>query len=220
MLLQNGDTLLMIGDSITDCERKRPMGTGLHGALGTGYVSLLSAMLDTRQAEIECRVINMGISGNTSYDLLARWEEDVTRLQPQVVTVMIGINDVWHAFNRPHDRAAHVSENEYRANLREIARRTRPAVRTLVFVSPYYIESNREEPMRRQMDRFRLVMREEARRSGAAYIDIQDVFDRYVPIHYHPSFFAWDRVHPNLSGHMIIAEEIYAGLCGAKGLSD
>lgn len=213
MILQNGDMLLMIGDSITDCDRKRPVGDGLHGALGTGYVALFGAMVETRQPKLECRVVNMGISGDTSRDLLTRWEEDVLSLQPQVVTVMIGINDVWHTFNRPHARAAHISEEEYRENLRNIAKKTLPVARKLIFVSPYYIEPDLREPMRRRMDRFRLVMREEAAQCGGVYIDTQEVFDRFVPVYYHSSFFAWDRVHPNLSGHMLIAERLYSALC-------
>lgn len=214
MYIQKGDTLLFIGDSITDCGRKRPVGEGLHGALGEGYVALFHAMLEIHHPEQRCRVINMGCSGETSREVLSRWQTDVLALEPDVVVVMVGINDVWHAFNRPHQPQMHVQEAEFGQNLRTMAENSRGHVRKLVFASPYFIEPNRQEPMRRKMDCFGQRMREEAQRAGALFIDTQAAFDRLVPAWYHPSALAWDRVHPTQSGHLLLAETLARALCG------
>ena len=215
MLLHSGDTLLFIGDSITDCGRKRPIGEGVHGALGTGYVALLGAMLETRSPHLSCRLVNMGVSGNTSRELLARWETDVLSQSAQIVLVMIGINDVWHTFNRPHQPQTFVSKEEFRDNLKKMAELTLPRVRHMVFISPYFIEPNREEPMRCRMDEFCCVMKEVAQQYGALFIDTQAAFDRLVPRYYHPSALAWDRVHPTLSGHLLLAEACFEALQAA-----
>src|SRR3954452_17883523 len=96
--IQPNSKLLMIGDSITDCERARPVGEGLFAALGKGYVSLVDALLGATYPEREIRVVNMGSSGNTVRDLKSRWRTDVLDLRPDWLSMMIGINDVWRQF--------------------------------------------------------------------------------------------------------------------------
>ena len=101
MLMEPKSKLVMIGDSITDCERARPYGEGLFGAIGKGYVSLVDALLTAAYPELGIRVVNMGTSGNTVRDLSARWQSDVLDLKPDWLSVMIGINDVWRQYDLP-----------------------------------------------------------------------------------------------------------------------
>jgi lysophospholipase L1-like esterase len=101
MLIQPNSKLVMIGDSITDCGRARPVGEGLFEALGKGYVSLVDASLQAKEARQRIRVVNMGTSGNTVRDLKARWQSDVFDLNPDWLSIMIGINDVWRQFDSP-----------------------------------------------------------------------------------------------------------------------
>ena len=72
LILSLNTKLVMIGDSITDSERARPIGEGLFGALGKGYVAQVEATLTAAQPERRIRVVNMGMSGNTVCDLAAR----------------------------------------------------------------------------------------------------------------------------------------------------
>lgn len=204
MKLERNDKLVMIGDSITDCGRQRPVGDGSSEALGNGYVSLVNAILQATRPDLKIRVINMGISGNTVRDLKKRWESDVMALKPDWVSIMIGINDVWRQFDRPLAPETHVYPDEYEATLDELVRRTAPQVKGIVLMTPFYLEPNRSDPMRAMMDRYGEIVRRTAERHGTLFADTQTAFDRVLQ-HLYPAALAWDRVHPNATGHYVLA---------------
>ena len=101
MLLEDGQKILFAGDSVTDDGRARPVGEGNWAALGNGFVRLIDSCLAAEYPERKIHTVNMGISGNTSRDLLARWETDVNALKPDWVVLCIGFNDVWRQFDSP-----------------------------------------------------------------------------------------------------------------------
>lgn len=203
MLPQNAK-LLMIGDSITDCERARPVGEGLFGALGKGYVAQIEATLTAALPERRIRVVNMGTSGNTVRDLAARWRTDVTALNPDWLSIMIGINDVWRQFDLPLQPETHVPLDEYASTLETLVGQTRPYLKGLVLLTPYVIEPNRADAMRATMDRYGAAVKAVAQRHDAVFVDTQAAFDR-VLAHLHPMSLAWDRIHPNAAGHAVLA---------------
>ncbi|MEF3304540.1 SGNH/GDSL hydrolase family protein [Paenibacillus sp. GYB003] len=194
----------MIGDSITDCGRARPVGEGRGEALGKGYVSLVDALLGTVYPDREIRVTNMGISGNTVRNLKDRWQTDVIELKPDWLSIMIGINDVWRQYDLPTYTEKHVRIDEYERTLRELIELTKPVVKKLVLMTPFYIEPNRDDPMRAMMDRYGRVVEKLAGEAGAVFVDTQKAFDAVLP-HYYPAALAWDRVHPSMTGHMVLA---------------
>lgn len=196
--------LVLIGDSITDCERARPVGEGLFGAVGKSYVGLLEGFLGAIHPAHAIRVVNMGTSGHTVLDLKARWQTDVFDLQPDWVSIMIGVNDVWRQFDLPRQTEIHVSPGVYEKTLNELARKTRPKVKGLIMLAPFYIEPNRADAMRARMDQYGAIVKKIAARHGALFIDTQAAFDEVLQ-HMHPNAIAWDRVHPNIIGHSIIA---------------
>jgi lysophospholipase L1-like esterase len=204
MKLERGDKLVMIGDSITDAGRARPVGEGMGEALGRGYVSFVDALLGTVYPQLQIRVVNVGTSGNTVRDLKARWRTDAFDLKPDWLSIMIGINDVWRQFDSPRQPAGHVYPEEYEATLEELVRETRSTVKGLVLMTPFYIEPNRDDAMRAQMDRYGAVVRDLARKYDALFADTQAAFDAALQ-YYYPASLAWDRVHPNATGHMILA---------------
>ena len=204
MKIERGSKLVMIGDSITDAERARPVGEGLFGALGKGYVSLVDALLGTVYPEHGIRVINMGTGGNTVRDLKDRWRTDVLALKPDWLSVMIGINDVWRQHDLPLQKEAHVGPEEYEKTLDELVARTKPAVRGMVLMTPFYIEPHLQDPMRSQMDAYGGIVRAIAERQDCLFVDTQAAFDRVLKTYY-PATLAWDRVHPNQVGCMVIA---------------
>ena len=115
----------MIGDSITDVGRARPIGEGrADDALGRGYVMMVDALLGAVYPERLIRVINMGVSGNTTRDLKARWQKDVLDLKPDWLSIMIGANDVWRQYDSPKQTEGHVLIDEYERNLSELVSST------------------------------------------------------------------------------------------------
>jgi lysophospholipase L1-like esterase len=204
MKLDKNDKLIMIGDSITDVERARPVGEGLFGAIGKGYVALVDALLGSAYPERNIRVINMGSSGNTVRDLKARWHSDVLDLKPDWLSICIGINDVWRQFDIPLIREQHVYINEYEKTLTELVRKTRPLVKGLVLMTPYYLEPNKSDPMRATMDLYGEVVKRIAADNDCLFVDLQAEFDRIMK-HIYPATLAWDRIHPSMVGHSVIA---------------
>jgi lysophospholipase L1-like esterase len=204
MKIQPNSKLVMIGDSVTDCERACPVGEGLFEALGKGYVSLVDGLLTACYPAHQIRVVNMGISGNTARDLKARWQTDVLDLRPDWLSICIGINDVWRYFDSPYQPEWHVPLVEYERILDELLETTKPTLKGLVLMTPYFIESNRADAMRVMMDDYGRVVKKLAVKHQAILVDTQSAFDE-VLAHLHPMTLAWDRVHPTHSGHTILA---------------
>jgi len=204
MKLNSNDKLLFIGDSITDCERKKPVGEGLFHALGHGYVSIVDAMLNAIYPELGIRTVNMGTSGNTVRDLKQRWKTDVIDLKPDWLSVMIGINDVWRQYDQPQITESHVYLDEYESTLRLLVQQAQPLVKGIVLMTPYYIESNRDDAMRATMDLYGAAVKRIAQEYGTVFVDTQAAFDE-ITTYVYPATLAWDRVHPNMSGHMVLA---------------
>ncbi|WP_067926244.1 SGNH/GDSL hydrolase family protein [Alicyclobacillus shizuokensis] len=204
MRLQAGQKLVMIGDSITDCGRQRPVGEGSSAALGSGYVALVDGWLRAAYPELGVRVVNMGIGGDTVRHLAARWQTDVLDLHPDWLSVMIGINDVWRQFDHPLQPELHVLPEEYEQTLRTLLGQVRYRLSGLVLMTPFYLEPNKEDAMRRRMDEYGRIVKRVADDLNAVFVDTQAAFDK-LWAHTYPSSIALDRVHPDLAGHTVLA---------------
>jgi len=204
MKIRARQKLVMIGDSITDAGRAQPVAEGLFDPLGRGYVTQVEALLGATVPELGIRVVNVGNSGNTVRDLKARWDRDVVALKPDWLSVFIGVNDVWRQFDLPRMKETHVGIREYERTLEELLQRTRPLIKGLVLMTPFFIEPSRKDAMRRRMDAYGAVVKKLAKRHDAVLVDVQAAFDRVLR-RQHPAALAWDRIHPNQAGHMVIA---------------
>jgi lysophospholipase L1-like esterase len=204
VLLKKGEKLLFIGDSITDCDREKPTGEGLFGALGKGYVSLVDAMLQAVYPELGIRVVNTGLSGNNVLDLQARWQEDVLDRKPDWLSIMIGTNDVWRQYDTPFIPEWHVYADKYEATLRSLVEKTKPHVSNLVLMTPFYVESNEQDAMRRTMDEYGAIVKKIAEQTGSLFVDTQAAFNKVLQELYAATL-AWDRVHPTQAGHVVLA---------------
>ena len=206
MRIQKGSKLLFMGDSITDAGRARPVGEGLFDPMGKGYVNVVTGLLGACSPELNIRVVNMGASGDTVRRLKTRWQTDVTDLKPDWLVIMIGVNDVWRQFDMPFIPEEHVYIDEYEKTLMELAVDGQKLTQgNLVLMAPHYLEPNREDPMRAAMDKYGAIVREIAQKCDAIFVDTQAEFDNVLK-HCHPNALAWDRVHPNITGHTIIAK--------------
>lgn len=94
--------------------------------------------------------------------------------------------------------------DEYETTLRELTEKTRPRVKEMVLMTPYYIESNRQDAMRAAMDQYGAIVRKIASDAGCRFVDTQAAFDEVLKELY-PATLAWDRVHPTSAGHMVLA---------------
>ncbi len=207
-MILSGKKVIMIGDSITDCERARPIGEGKgDNSLGRGYVAQLHAMLEATYPTLDMRMINMGIGGNTVRELKTRWQTDVIDLRPDWVSIMIGINDVARHYNRRLMKEWHVSLEEFETTLSALVEESKAAeIQKIVLMTPFFIETNPNDQMRIMTLEYGAAVKRISEKHGTIYIDVQAAFDVYLK-HHHPTELAADRIHPSQTGHMIIARE-------------
>jgi lysophospholipase L1-like esterase len=205
LVFQPGQRLVFIGDSITDAGRRKEAAP-----YGNGYVHLARAFLIARYPHLDLDILNQGIGGNTIRDLDRRWEEDVVRMQPDWLSIKIGINDVWRQVQGRPEQA--VPLKEYAATYERLLRRTREATRArLILMEPYIIESDHADPFRAMIDQYLPVIHRLARDFDAIPIRTQAAFDEALSAQ--PSaYWATDHVHPNAPGHAVIARAWLRGV--------
>lgn len=200
LVFNSGQKIVFIGDSITDCDRR-----GVAAPFGDGYVRLVHDLLMARYPELKLRVVNKGVSGDTTRNLSARWQEDVIKEKPDWLSVAIGINDVWRAFDGTPSEAVPIAE--YEATLRRLLDQALEAHRPrLILMEPYMIERDRSQPMRHRMDMYGSVVRRLAEDYTAVLVPTQAAFDAALQ-YSRPNDWSDDQIHPNSAGHSVIALE-------------
>lgn len=206
MLFKNMEKIVFTGDSVTDMDRKRPIGEGISDNLGRGYVRVIESLISAYYPEVFLRIANTGCSGNTSRHLLERFQTDVIDLKPDYISICIGINDVWRQFDMPAFPEAAVFPDEYESNVEKMIVMSKNAAKGVFILSPYYIEPDSDDYMRNRMNEYVEICRKLSEKHGCVFIDLQKMFEDYCKIR-HSSFIAWDRVHPNQIGATLIARE-------------
>lgn len=196
MKIQPNTKLVMIGDSITDCGRlSTPDG------LGDGYVRLVAAVLHDKNIQ----VINRGISGNTVRDLKQRWQRDVLDLNPDWLSIMIGINDVWRQIDNWGTPEDWVLLDEYEETLDALIAQVLPSLQGLILMTPYFLELDKTDEMRAKMDVYGEVVRKIAKKYDVIFVDIQAAFDTFLQTR-DATEISNDRVHMNAVGHQVLAD--------------
>ncbi len=206
MIFENMDRIVFAGDSVTDMGSEQPVGEGLFDNVGRSYVRVVENMLAVYYPEIKVRVTNSGISGNTSRDLLQRFDRDVVDLKPDWVSICIGINDVWRQFDCPAMPNAHVLPDEYEENLEKMILKVKDTVKGIFILTPYIMEPNSEDMMRNRMNVYVEICKKLAEKYNCIFVDFQKMYEDYCNIR-HSSFIAWDRIHPNQVGATLMARE-------------
>ena len=201
MKFKNYDRVVFAGDSVTDMGSANPVGEGLFDNLGKSYVRVIENMLVAWYPELNIRITNSGIGGNTSRDLAARFDRDVVDLNPQWVSICIGINDVGRQFDTPA-----IPIEDYEKNVEGMILKIKEKVKGIFLCTPYYIEPNAEDAMRKRMDEYGSVCKKLAEKYGCELIDFQSLYNDFCK-HKHSSLIAWDRVHPNQMGATLMAKE-------------
>ena len=206
MIFEDGDRIVFAGDSVTDMGSAQPVGEGLFDNVGRSYVRIVENMLAAVYPERRIRVTNSGVGGNTSRDLLARFDRDVTSLDPDWVAICIGINDVWRQFDTPAMFDYQVMPDEYESNLEKMILAVKDRVKGIFILAPYYMEPNRSDPMRARMDEYVEVCRKLSEKHGCVFVDFQKLYEDYCKVR-HSTYIAWGRIHPNQVGATLMARE-------------
>lgn len=208
-MLKKYARIVISGDSVTDCGRARPVGCRNTG-LGSGYAYFVDTALSALYPEQKIWVDNLGIAGDTSKGLLNRFDAEVLSRNPDVVTVLIGINNVWAHFdirsNFPDDVAA-LSPEHYESHLRKMVEKTLNYGSKIVLITPFFLESNKSDPMRILCDKYSAIVKKLAEEYNTYFCDVQGAFDAFMEKE-SAYLLSNDRVHPNAAGQYIIATEL------------
>lgn len=198
-MLKAKDLILFQGDSITDCGRARDAQKP-NVRLGDGYAMMTAATLRADRPADELAFLNRGVSGNRIVDLYARIGADIINLKPDVISILIGVNDTWHGFSSNNGVALPKYARLYRTLLDEI-RDALPSVR-LVLCEPFVLPCGVvTEAWQAEMTQRRTVVRELATAFHATFVPFQSMFDAAMN-EAPPEYWAGDGVHPTQAGHV------------------
>ncbi|MDD2478990.1 MAG: SGNH/GDSL hydrolase family protein [Victivallaceae bacterium] len=198
-------TILFQGDSITDCGRSRediPPDDGV--GLGAGYPAMIAARLLCAQPEIAWQLYNRGISGNRVVDLYARWKIDALNLKPDLISILIGVNDTWHEFHNQNGVEVPRYEEFYRMLL-EWTKEQLPKTK-LILIEPFVLNFGAVgEGWEDEIKQRREVVKKLSKEFNTEFIPIQSMLDKMVKIA-PPEHWLRDGVHPLPAGHQLIAD--------------
>ena len=204
-LIARNDVVLFQGDSITDMGRSRADADqpNKQSALGAGYAWFAAAELLVDRPDDGLRVFNRGISGNKVFQLADRWPTDCLDLKPNVLSILIGVNDFWHTLNGQYHGTVEIYERDYRALL-ERTRKALPQVK-LVLCEPFVLRCGAVNGQWfPEFEGYRAAAKRVADTFADVFIPFQAMFDvavRFAP----PNQWAGDGVHPTATGASLMA---------------
>ncbi len=185
--------ILFQGDSITDGNRGRSADP--NHILGHGYVFITAARHGAAFPDAKLDFMNRGISGNTVLDFEKRWQKDTLDLKPDLLSILIGVND--HGKHVPLDQYEHVYDT-----LIEESKAANPKLK-LVLCEPFVKHTG---PVDEDIVKRQEIVAKLAKKHGAALVQFQHIFDeafKRAPADY----WIWDGVHPTYRGHQLMADE-------------
>jgi len=205
--VKSGQTFLFIGDSITDCGRRAEFRP-----LGSGYVRQTVDLINARYPDRKIRFINEGIGGNNVQNLRDRWTDDVLRHRPHWLSVKIGINDL-HQHLGDGPITPKVFEEAYRDILTRAKKRCNPR---MLLIDPFYMSTDKDSGSFRAtvlklIPSYIRVVHKMAREFKALSVRTHDLFKAQLR-HRAPDAFCPEPVHPNASGHLVIAHGVLKAL--------
>lgn len=190
--------ILFQGDSVTDAGRDRSNPQDM----GEGYPKYAAAMLQDTFPDETFEFYNLGISGNRTEHLVARLQSDFVDVQPDIVSVMIGVNDVWHHYAFEH---IETTDEYFEANLEKIFSTIKETMGAkLLVIQPILLDVPDKRELRAELDRKQAIIKRLAETYADAYLPMDEIFakeDAEVPTYY-----AADGVHPTPDGACYIGE--------------
>ncbi len=228
MKLDKETKILFFGDSITHGGRFQSMD-GNH-IIGHGYPDIISSKLGYDNMENMPKFINKGVSGESVADLYSRLNQDVIKNKPDIISILVGINDIFKGSGLPYKMTTNKYINIYQLMIDDIkALLDNPKI---IICEPFLLEleANREKPFektpyaycepdfnlcineeslkrtRKELTYMQEELKKFAERNECIYVPLQDKFfevSESVP----PEYFVWDTIHPTIVGHELIARQ-------------
>lgn len=205
-IFEKGNAVLFQGDSITDAGREKEKELPNNPAsFGRGYAFLAASELLCALPEKNLTIYNRGISGNKVYQLAERWQKDCYDLKPDVLSILIGINDYWHFRNGQYEGTVETYENDFRKLLKETKAKL-PKTK-LVICQPFAVTNTSavDESWMPPVKTFQVAAKKLANEFGAIWVPFQEVFDEAVK-HAPATYWTGDGVHPGMPGAQLMAE--------------
>ncbi len=188
------------GDSITDAGRDR---NDCHN-LGNGYPKYAAECIKAAHPDADIEFMNFGCSGNRTCQLFDRlYAEGITQ-QPDVISILIGINDIWHR------HSAHIltTDEQLVLNYRETLKRLKTETNAkIVMLSPYLLDCTDKENVRVDLIRILPAIRALAKEYADVYIPLDELFEQAMKTQPEPLHYSNDGVHPNANGAAFIGEQ-------------
>ena len=186
--------ILFQGDSITDAERD----TRNYHDMGKGYPRYASYFIRRSHPELELEFINLGISGNRTSQLFDRLYRDAIAFQPDVISILIGINDLWH---RHGVNKIATTDEQLEVNYRSILERIKKETKAkIIMLSPFYLDAERNAFLREDLKTALPIVRRLAEEYADVYIPLDEKFDEALKVQPQPLYYSEDGVHPTVYG--------------------
>ena len=214
--LKDGETILFIGDSITDCGRRDDQ----HRPMGVGYVSFVRDFLVVREPEKKINVLNTGIGGNTIEDLRSRWVDDALLYKPDWLSIKIGINDChrWCTDAKSNELQSPGKFEEIFNEILSVTRKELPDTK-LLLIDPFYASLDVDGPLDSFRGRVNVALTDYiaaidrmATKYDTLQVKTHEIFQEHLKHNHSRVCFPHEPVHPNQTGHILIAESVYAVL--------
>lgn len=204
--VERGDVILFQGDSITDHGRNRETADANNiDGLGRGYAMLASAHLLRQLPQLELQFLNRGVSGNKVHQLAERWEQDCLQLEPNVLSILIGVNDYWHTKTGGYTGTLQTYADDYRRLLDDTL--TRLPKLKLIIGEPFAVNGIRAvtDDWYPDFDSYRQAAKDIASEYKAVFIPYQAIFDK-ASNQADRRYWTNDGVHTTLAGAQLMAE--------------
>lgn len=191
------------GDSITDAGRDKRN----YHQMGNGYPKYASALIAEAFPDTAFEFINQGISGNRTDQLFDRLYPDAIAFEPDIISILIGINDIWH---RHGSARIETTDEQFATNYRAILERLKKQTNAkIVMLSPFLLDNEEKETWRPEVERLLPIVRSLAAEFADAYVPLDKLFEDALKAQPEPQYYSADGVHPNANGAEFIGKHYF-----------
>ncbi len=195
--------IVFLGDSVTASGRDM---RNYHD-IGKGYPKFATEHIREAFPDVEFEFINFGIGGNRSNQLFDRLYTDAIAFQPDIVSVLIGINDIWH---RHEPTRIETTDAQFATNYRAILERLKAQTNAkILMLSPFLLDNEEKEAWRPEVDRFLPIVRALADEFADAFVPLDKLFAEALKTQPEPQYYSADGVHPNDNGRAFIGKHYF-----------